>query len=112
MNGMEISRQLHGGRRRVTNGFIRVYPRASAVLNLHSCDLRLQIPHFSLPLRVSRALAPLVDSCKSCRFGWICSVEIPPSRYNAFRLRSIRYIPLAFLCGAHGFALFAPYVLL
>jgi hypothetical protein len=25
-------------------------------------------------------------------------------------VRSIRYIPLAFLAGAHGFALFAPYL--
>jgi hypothetical protein len=25
-------------------------------------------------------------------------------------MKSLRYLPLAFLCGVHGFALFAPYL--
>ena len=27
-------------------------------------------------------------------------------------MKSLRFVPLAFLCGVHGFALFAPYALL
>lgn len=29
----------------------------------------------------------------------------------AAAMRALRFVPLAFLCGVHGFALFAPYVL-
>jgi hypothetical protein len=30
--------------------------------------------------------------------------------YSPAAMKHLRYVPIAFICGVHGFALFAPYV--
>jgi hypothetical protein len=52
------------------------------------------------------------DRAFPCHFAPISKAQTGASRYKTGRLKSIRFIPLAFLAGVHGFALFAPYVLI
>ena len=41
-----------------------------------------------------------------------CWLSANGLRYNVLYMRMFRYLPLAYIAGVHGFALFAPYLAL